>query len=159
MKVPELARRLGLKILKKRREVKNMLVKNHMTPNPTTITPKEDAKIAFHLLKKYSFRQFPVVKDGTLIGIVTDRDLRPALTELDLRVDDVMTPNPVTILEDATVEEAARIISDRKFNALPVVSRTGELKGIITVTDILNSFLNPLRFGAEVNTSEGGDVY
>ncbi len=136
-----------------------MIVKNHMTPNPTTITPKEDAKIAFHLLKKHGFRQFPVVKDGKLIGIVTDRDLRPVLTELDLRVDDVMTSNPVTILEDATVEEAARIVSDRKFNALPVVSKTGELIGIITSTDILKSFLNPLGYGVEVDTSEGGDVY
>jgi acetoin utilization protein AcuB len=100
-----------------------------------------------------------VVKDGALIGMVTDRDLRPALTELDIRVDDVMTPNPVTILEDATVEEAARIISDRKFNALPVVSSTGELVGIITVTDILKSFLDPFRSGVEVSTFEGGDVY
>jgi acetoin utilization protein AcuB len=136
-----------------------MLVKNCMTPNPITITLKEDAKIAFHLLKKHGFRQFPVVKDGKLIGIVTDRDLRAALSQPDLTVDDVMTSNPVTILEDATVEEAARIISDRKFNALPVISRTGELIGIITVTDILNSFLNPLRYGVEVDTSEGGDVY
>jgi acetoin utilization protein AcuB len=136
-----------------------MIVKNHMTSNPATITPKEDAKVAFHLLKKYGFRQFPVVKDGALIGMVTDRDLRPALTEMDLRVDDVMTPNPVTILEDATVEEAARIISDRKFNALPVVSSTGELVGIITVTDILRSFLDPFRSGIEVNTFEGGDAY
>lgn len=135
-----------------------MIVKNHMTPNPAAITPKEDAKVAFHLLKKYGFRQFPVVKDGKLIGMVTDRDLRPALRELDLRVDDVMTSNPITILEDATVEEAARIISDRKFNALPVVSKAGELVGIITVTDILKSFLNPFRFGVDVNT-EGGDLY
>jgi acetoin utilization protein AcuB len=137
-----------------------MLLKNCMTPNPATITPKEDVKTAFGILKKHGFRQLPVVKDGMLIGIVTDRDLRAALSQPDLTVGDVMTSNPVTILEDATVEEAARIIRGRKFGSLPVVSKTGNLVGIITVTDILNL----LRFSeesvrAEINLSEDWDLY
>jgi acetoin utilization protein AcuB len=137
-----------------------MLLKNCMTLNPATITPKEDVKSAFDILKKHGFRQFPVVEDGMLIGIVTDRDLRAALSQPDLTVGDVMTSNPVTILEDATVEEAARIIRDRKFGSLPVVSKTGNLVGIITVTDILNL----LRFSeesvrAEINLPEDWDLY
>jgi acetoin utilization protein AcuB len=60
-----------------------------------------------------------------------------------------MSSDPVTVMEDATLEEAARIIRNRKFNALPVVSRGGELVGIITVTDILDGLLNLLRFHEE----------
>ena len=126
-----------------------MLVKDCMTPNPATVTPKEDAKSTFQFLKKNGFRQAPVVKDGTLTGIVTDRDLRVALMQPNLTVGDVMSFNPVTILEDTTVEEAARMIRNRKFNALPVVSKRGELVGIITVTDILDGLLNLLRFHDE----------
>jgi CBS-domain-containing membrane protein len=126
-----------------------MLVKNCMTLCPLSVPPEADVKVTFNLLKERGFRQAPVVKDGRLIGIVTDRDLRVALTQPNLTVGDIMSSNPVTILEDATVEEAARIIRNRKFNALPVVSKRGELVGIITVTDILDGLLNLLRFRDE----------
>jgi len=126
-----------------------LLVKNCMTPNPVTVVPWEDVKNTFHLLKKHSIRQVPVVKDGGLLGVVTDRDLRVALVRPELTVEAVMSSNPVTIIEDATIEEAARIVRTRKFNALPVVSKKGELVGIITVTDILDGLLNLLRFHEE----------
>ncbi|MCI0454325.1 MAG: CBS domain-containing protein [Candidatus Dadabacteria bacterium] len=126
-----------------------MLVKNCMTPNPLIVTPGEDVKNAFHLLKKHSIRQIPVLKDERLVGIVTDRDLRMALVRPELTVGDVMSSNPMTIIEDAPVEEAARMIRNRKFNALPVVSKRGELVGIITVTDIFDGLLNLLRFHEE----------
>jgi acetoin utilization protein AcuB len=126
-----------------------MIVKNCMTPNPTTVIPEEDVKNTFNLLQKHSIRQIPVVKDGRLVGIVTDRDLRSALIRPTNTVGDAMSSDLVTITEDAPVEEAARIICNRKFNALPVVSKTGELVGIITVTDILDSLINLLGFHEE----------
>lgn len=118
-----------------------MIVKNFMTRNPLTVTPEEDVVDTFNLLKKQGFRQFPVVKDKQLVGIITDRDLRSNLRD-DLMVSDVMSPNPVTILEDSKLVEAALIIRDRKFNALPVVSKSGELVGIITTTDIIKSLVD-----------------
>ncbi|HEX3035154.1 MAG TPA: CBS domain-containing protein [Thermodesulfobacteriota bacterium] len=118
-----------------------MIVKNFMTRNPLTVTPEEDVVDTFNLLKKQGFRQFPVVKDKELVGIITDRDLRSNLRD-DLMVSDVMSPNPVTILEDSKLVEAALIIRDRKFNALPVVSKSGELVGIITTTDIIKSLVD-----------------
>jgi acetoin utilization protein AcuB len=126
---------------------RKMFVKDCMTPYPLTVPPETDVKVTFNLLKERGFRQFPVVKGGKLVGIVTDRDLRAAIIqEKHLTVVDVMSPNPVSILEDKTVEEAAQIIHDRKFNALPVVSTKGELLGIITVTDVLSGLLNLLGF-------------
>ena len=122
-----------------------MTVKKFMTSNPVTISPDEGVNDAFHLLLEHRFRQAPVVEDGKLIGIVTDRDLRMALFQTyvaeDLTVGDVMRAGPVTISEDADIKEAARIICEYKFNALPVVSGTGDLVGIITTTDILKGLL------------------
>ena len=123
-----------------------MLVKNFMTRNPLTVAPEEDVVDTFNLLKKQGFRQFPVVKDKELVGIVTDRDLRSNLRD-DLTVSDVMSPNPVTILEDSKLVEAAQIVRERKFNALPVVSRSGELVGIITTTDIIKSLVDIIVSG------------
>jgi CBS-domain-containing membrane protein len=145
--------------------VGKMLIKDCMTLSPLNVPPEADAKVTFNLLKERGFRQFPVVKDGRLVGIVTDRDLRAAIVqENHILVADVMSPSPVTISEDKTVEEAAQIIHDRKFNALPVVSTQGELVGIITVTDILNGLLNLLGFHrkpmrVKVNIPKGTDVY
>jgi acetoin utilization protein AcuB len=122
-----------------------MTVKKFMTPDPVTISPDENVNDAFHILLEHRFRQAPVVEDGKLIGIVTDRDLRTALfqtyVESDLTVGDVMRAGPVTTSEDANIEEAAKIMCECKFNSLPVVSRTGDLVGIITTTDILKGLL------------------
>jgi acetoin utilization protein AcuB len=122
-----------------------MIVKKFMTSNPVTISPDENVNNAFHILLEHRFRQAPVVEDGKLIGIVTDRDLRTALfqtyVESDLTVGDVMRAGPVTISKDANIKEAGRIMCECKFNALPVVSTTGDLVGIITTTDILRGLL------------------
>ncbi|HSE84455.1 MAG TPA: CBS domain-containing protein [Thermodesulfobacteriota bacterium] len=118
-----------------------MFVRNYMTRNPLTVVPEGDLVLTFNLLKKQGFRQIPVIKDGKLVGIVTDRDLRLTLGE-DLMVGDVMSSNPVTVLEDSKLAEAAQIIRDRKFNALPVVSKSGKLVGIITTTDIIKGLLD-----------------
>jgi acetoin utilization protein AcuB len=122
-----------------------MTVKKFMTPDPITISPDENVNDAFHILLEHRFRQAPVVEDGKLIGIVTDRDLRTALfqtyVESDLTVGDVMRAGPVTTSEDTNIEEAAKIMCESKFNSLPVVSRTGDLVGIITTTDILKGLL------------------
>jgi acetoin utilization protein AcuB len=142
-----------------------MLIKDCMTFCPLSVPPDTDVKVTFNLLKERGFRQFLVVKDSKLVGIVTDRDLRAAIAqENSIIVADVMSPNPVTISEDKTVEEAAQIIHDRKFNALPVLSTKGELVGIITVTDILNGLLNLLGFHrkparVKVKIPKGTDVY
>jgi len=141
-----------------------MLVKSCMTPNPVTVKPEDDVNVTFRMFKERKFRQAPVVQDGKLIGMVTDRDLRIAIAQENyLVVADVMSSNPVTISEDATVEAAAKIIRNCKFNALPVVSKRDELVGIITVTDILDGLLKLLGFHndpmrVEVRIPEGVDL-
>jgi acetoin utilization protein AcuB len=60
-----------------------------------------------------------------------------------------MSPDPVTISNDSTVEKAAQIVRARKFNALPVISKSGKLVGILTITDIIDGLLKLLNFQAE----------
>jgi acetoin utilization protein AcuB len=125
-----------------------MLVKECMTRDPVTFTPDEDVRVAFGKLTDLKIRQAPVVDKGRLAGIVTDRDLRLAvvetLSEPGLTVASVMTPDPVTVKEDASLKDAAELISKNKFNALPVVSASGELTGVLTTTDILIGLVRAL---------------
>jgi len=141
-----------------------MYVKHCMTPDPITIRPGEDVKFALHLLRKHGVRQVSVVKDGKLVGIITDRDLRGVLDSENMVVESIMTPDPVTILEDATVEGSAQILRKRRINALPVISKNNELVGIITVTDVFDGLLNLMRFHEEperiqVKLSESVDLF
>ncbi|OGE20705.1 MAG: hypothetical protein A3J42_03135 [Candidatus Dadabacteria bacterium RIFCSPHIGHO2_12_FULL_53_21] len=125
-----------------------MLVKECMTRNPVTFSPGEDVRVAFGRLTDLKIRQAPVVENGKLAGIVTDRDLRLAvmetLSEPGLRVASVMTPDPVTVTEGTKLRDAAELISKNKFNALPVISDSGELIGVLTTTDILNGLVKAL---------------
>lgn len=125
-----------------------MLVKECMTRNPVTFSPDEDVRVAFGRLTDLKIRQAPVVENGKLAGIVTDRDLRLAvletLSEPGLTVASVMTPDPVTVTENTSLRDAAELISRNKFNALPVLSPSGELIGVLTTTDILNGLVKAL---------------
>ena len=124
-----------------------MLVKDFMTPNPVTVAPEKSAEETLELMKNLNFRQCPVVEDGKLVGIVTDRDLRTSLAGgSGAAVGDIMAKDPVTILDYASVEGAAEIIRRGKFNALPVVTNKGELVGILSVTDLLDALLKMLGF-------------
>jgi acetoin utilization protein AcuB len=141
-----------------------MYVKNCMTSDPVSIKPSEDINFAVHLLNRYGFKQLPVVKNELLVGIISDRDLRGVLDQPNLPIESVMTPEPTSILEDATVESAAQILRNRKINALPVLSKDGKLVGIITVTDIMDALIQMLRFHEEperitLKMSKGVDLY
>lgn len=123
-----------------------MLVKEYMTKNPVFLTPNEDVKDAFNLLLENRIRQAPVLEEGELVGIVTDRDLRMAIIQNlklnKLTVGLVMTKDPVTVTEDTKIIDAGKLISVGKFNAIPVIEESGKLKGIITTTDILDYFIS-----------------
>jgi acetoin utilization protein AcuB len=89
-----------------------------------------------------NFRSAPVVADGRLIGIVTDRDLRMHTGYLDnTEAKLAMSENPVTVTPTTPVHEAARIIFEQKVDSLPVIE-DGKLVGVITNSDILRAYLD-----------------
>ena len=131
-----------------------MLVGKRMKFPVITASPDMPIHEVLNLMKRERIRRTPVVKDGRLVGIVSDKDLLNAspspVTSLSVwemnyllskvTVKDVMTTEVLTITEDTTIEEAARIMADNKIGGLPVV-RGEQVVGIITETDIFKIFL------------------
>lgn len=119
-----------------------MKVKNWMIKDIITITPDKTVEDALQLMKLHSIRHLPVVEGDTLKGLVTESSIRPYLApekqKLPLR--EIMILNPVVIDPEASIDEAARLIYRYKIGGLPVLSK-GKLVGIITVTDILEAFI------------------
>jgi len=137
-----------------------MLVKDYMTLNPRTVNPEDSAQEIVEKMKTLNYRQFPVVEDGKLVGIITETDLADALIrDKDVSIKDVMVTEPLTLMENASIENASDIIRIKNFNSLPVVSETNELLGLLTVTDILDALRTTFSFNdkpikLEVNMSQ-----
>ena len=127
-----------------------MLVKNWMSKDVITVDVNDSMQDATGLLKEHNIRGLPVMKNGKLAGVVTDRDLKKAsasdATSLEIhellyliskiKIKEIMTKDPITIPVDYTVEEAAEVLLDNKLSGAPVVDDEGHVVGIITQTDI-----------------------
>ncbi|MBI2180557.1 MAG: CBS domain-containing protein, partial [Deltaproteobacteria bacterium] len=119
-----------------------MLVGNRMTKRPVTITAEELLSQAKEKMAAGRFRRLPVVSDGKLTGIVTERDLRQYAGVLDhTKVNAVMTEKPITVGPEAMLEDAADIMLKNQIGGLPVL-RQGQLVGIITTSDVMKAFLD-----------------
>lgn len=118
-----------------------MLVSSRMTAEPITVEQGDLLNHAAQKMLAGGFRRLPVVSDGKLVGIITERDLREHRGHLDhTKVNGAMTECPITISPESVVEEAARIMCERQIGGLPVVDQ-GRLVGIITTTDVMHAFL------------------
>ena len=119
-----------------------MIVGKRMTNEPITVEPEDLAIRAAHKMQADGFHRLPVVHDGKLVGIVTDRDLREHRGHLEhVKINGIMTESPITVTPTTTVEEAAQIMLERQIGGLPVVA-DGHLVGIVTASDILRAFLD-----------------
>ncbi|MCA9867750.1 MAG: CBS domain-containing protein [Anaerolineales bacterium] len=132
-----------------------LTVNDLMTVIPNAVSPRSTLRQVIELMKTQACRQLPVLVEGKLVGIITDRDVRLVMNSplilhgrwqdeeiLDsVTAEDCMTPDPLTITPETPAYQAANMLSIYKFGALPVVD-DGVLVGIITVTDFLNYFAN-----------------
>jgi CBS domain-containing protein len=138
--------------------MKNLLVRDWMTPHPITIDPQTTLPDAYSIMKECGVRRLPVVHRRELVGIVTVNDIRSAapMGSIEVtgrnsmfrhtRVRQVMTRQVVTIRPDAPLAEAARRMMDKKFAGLPVME-DGELVGILTESDIFRMLVQELESG------------
>ncbi len=130
-----------------------------MILDPVTLTPDRTVRDAVELMAKYRVSGIPIVNEDKLVGILTNRDLRFE-PNLDLEVRDLMTNGSlITAHVGTTLEEAERILQKHKIEKLPVVDRSGRLRGLITFKDIQKKRKHPnackdehgrLRVGAAV---------
>lgn len=136
-----------------------------MILNPVTISPDNTIRDAHKIMAQYRISGIPVTKNGKLVGIVTNRDLRFE-NRMDLKISQVMTrENLVTAPEGTTLDKAREILHQHRIEKLLVVNNRFELKGLITIKDIVKRIQYPdackdehgrLRVGAAVGV--GGDA-
>ena len=133
-----------------------MLVRNWMSKSVITVEETDSMHNAMKLLKEHDIRMLPVMRDGKLVGIVTDRDLKRAsasdATTLEvheliflisqIKVKSIMTKDPITVPFDYTVEETAEILLRNKISGAPVVDHGGQVVGTITQTDLFNALIS-----------------
>lgn len=129
---------------------KEGVVREIMMGSPVTLKPDDTLALANDVISLGRIRHIPVVEDGKLRGMLTERDLMgAAATQIfglkqssktallkSVLIKDVMKKRVVTVAPDTPIKDAAHILADKKIGCLPVVSE-GTLVGLITTTDIL----------------------
>lgn len=137
-----------------------MFIDKSMTKDVITVSPQTGILEAKAKMEECRIHQLPVIDaDDILVGIVTDRDIRSALpsrvlTEAEkakeqerlgqVKVQDIMTRNPITISPTNTLEDALLMMQKTPVGAFPVVDRDRKLQGIICKSDLLRAFINVL---------------
>ena len=128
-----------------------------MSDSVVTVAPDDRLGEAVNLLRSKRIRQLPVIEDGRLVGIITDRDIKRATPSVlsgvdreeydrildETKVMQFMTREPMTATPDTPVKAAVRIFITQKVGALPVID-DGRLVGIVTQIDALRAFYNTL---------------
>lgn len=116
-------------------------VENVMTANPRSVDPETDVAEAARILRDENVGSLPVVRDGRVTGIVTDRDLaiRVLAERRDprsTRVADVVSGEPVTVRADQDLDEALRLMAHHQLRRLIVVEDSDRLVGILAQADV-----------------------
>ena len=133
-----------------------MLVKNWMNKDIITVDANESMLDGINLLKKHAVLMLPVMRNGELVGVVTDRDLKRAsasdATTLEvhellyilskIKIKDIMSRPVITVPFDFTLEETAETLLNQKISSAPVVDHDGQLIGTITQTDLFRAMLS-----------------
>ncbi|MDR1876421.1 MAG: IMP dehydrogenase [Flavobacteriaceae bacterium] len=133
---------------------------NGMISSPITLSRNHTLKDALHLMQEYRISGLPVIeKDNTLVGIITNRDIKYQ-SNMQQRVEEVMTKeNIITSSRDTSLEQAKEILLDNRIEKLPIIDNNNKLIGLITIKDIDNlleypgackDFNGRLRVGAGV---------
>ena len=129
-----------------------MLVRDWMSKTVIAVNAEDSIQDAVQLLKANGIKMLPVLDQGKLAGIITDRDIKRAsasdassleIHELiyllsKLKIKEVMTPDPITVAIDATIEETAQVLLANKISGVPVMEPDGTIAGIISQTDLFS---------------------
>ncbi len=135
-----------------------------MISDPITVRPEQKVAEALEVMERYRISGLPVTKNGKLVGILTNRDLRFE-TNFEQPIEDVMTKERlVTVPVGTTLDQAKEILHKNRIEKLLVVDRRNNLRGLITIKDILKIKKYPnackdakgrLRVGAAVGVGHG----
>lgn len=135
-----------------------MKVKEWMTPDPKTVNEDDPVKTAVMLVVENRIRHLPVVRGDSLVGIISDRDLKRAMPSIvagataeeyqafmeETSVEQAMTANPIACAPDTDLVDLVREFCRKKVGAIPVLEGD-RLVGIVTQTDMMQAFLRLLE--------------
>ena len=133
-----------------------MLVKYWMKKDVITVQAEDSMQKAMDLLEEHNIHMLPVMEDDSLVGIVTDRDLKRARTAIattmstydlksvqsKIKVKSFMTREPITVHRNLSIEETAEKLIEHKISGVPVVDEDGMLEGVITKTDLFKVLIS-----------------
>lgn len=139
----------------------SLLVSDYMTENPLTVEPEEPLMRALEIIRLRGVRRLPVAVGGMLVGLITEGDIKRAepstLTESqedfarvmeETPISRIMISKPVTTTADTPLMEAAEIMLNTKYGALPVVAG-GRVVGILTDNDLTRALVDLMREAKE----------
>ncbi|MBY0515748.1 MAG: CBS domain-containing protein [Bacteriovoracaceae bacterium] len=124
--------------------LERLTIEEFTSPAPMVIHPKTGVDDVFHLMQQAKVRHLPVQVNGEIVGIVSDRDLRPFLNRnwsICILVEDVMQRSVLSVPETMAMGDAAFLMAKNKVGSLLVVDDRGEVSGIFTTTDALNALV------------------
>lgn len=124
-------------------------VEEFTTHDPVSVDESIGLEALLKLMSEYGVRHLPVMREGELAGIISDRDVRlfagmPLTDRQELTAADIMTEDLLSIEATTPLDEAALLMSANKISSL-IVREDGEFLGIFTATDALNALIEVLR--------------
>ncbi len=112
-------------------------IDRYMTRQPWTISSRASISDALGMMREHAIRHLPVLDHGTLVGLVSERDLRllETIGGRDDRMHDAMSEPVFTVHADAAVADVARRMSEHKYGSVVVTTKSGAVVGIFTMVD------------------------
>jgi acetoin utilization protein AcuB len=144
-----------------------MLIKDWMATAVLTVDANTSVMRATRIMKENNIRRLPVLSQGRLVGVVTDRDLKEAspssTSDIDIhemyyllsemKIKDVMTDKCITLNQDDSLEKAAMVMLKEKISGIMILDDDGNLVGLLSETDILRGFIHA------TGIQDGADQY
>ncbi len=119
-----------------------------MTMMPHTIGRELDMKTAIDMMREHRIRHLPVLDGGKLVGVITDRDIKVASSfegSDELKVEDVMMPDPYCVNHDAALDTVVEEMAEHKYGCVVVRQENKKIVGIFTAVDALRTMSDLLR--------------
>lgn len=119
-------------------------IKKYMTTGVQTIGDEQPMSVAHQMMREQHIRHLPVLHQGTLVGVVTDRDLRllESFRDVDptqVKVSEAMTPEPYVVSPEAALDEVVSMMAAKKYGSAVVVDH-GKVVGVFTTVDACSAF-------------------
>ena len=136
-----------------------MKISDVMTPNPKTVAPTDDIQAAARIMRDEDAGSIPVVSEGRVVGMVTDRDIvvrAIADGDFDCTIEDIASDDVVCAKPEMSTAEGAELMSEHQIRRLPVVDDDERLVGIVSIGDLAVKEGRDSRTGETLeNISEG----